>query len=84
VDAFCDCSATASEHRVARDVVVRISIDRIAGRTLPEDREKMLNFLNGHIDPFVADRGFEWELHIDETSPEPCEIQGMSAPPPGS
>jgi Putative oxalocrotonate tautomerase enzyme len=75
VDAFCDCSPTASEHRVARDVVVRISIDRIAGRTLPEDREKMLNFLDGHIHPFVADRGFEWELHIDETSPDACEIQ---------
>jgi len=57
------------------DVVVRISIDRIAGRTLPEDREKMLNFLDGHIHPFVADRGFEWELHIDETSPDACEIQ---------
>jgi hypothetical protein len=40
VDAFCDCSPTASEDRVAPDVVVRISIDRIAGRTLPEPRRR--------------------------------------------
>ncbi len=69
---------------VARNDFVRISIDHIARSTLPEDRQKMLNFLNSHIDPFVKDRGFEWELHIDETPRDLWTVQGMFPPPSGS
>ena len=69
---------------VARNDFVRISIDHIARSTLPEDRQKMLNFLNSHIDPFVKERGFEWELHIDETPRDLWTVQGLFPPPSGS
>ena len=63
---------------------MRISIDHIARSTLPEDRQKMLKFLNRHIDPFIKDRGFDWELHIDETPRDLWTVQGMYPPASGS
>jgi hypothetical protein len=79
-----DTAASLFIGGVARDNFVRISIDHIARSTLPEDRQKMLNFLNTHIDPFVKDRGFEWELHVDETPRDLWTVQGMFPPPSGS
>ncbi len=64
---------------------VRIWIDHIA-RTLPtpEIRARWLARSDEAIAPFVRDRGFDWEYHIDETSPELWSIQGHRPPPPGS
>ena len=34
--------------------------------------------------PFVKDRGFNWEVHIDETPMDLWRVQGIVPPPPGS
>lgn len=64
---------------------VRISIDHIA-RQFPNDdvRQRWLAMVNGALEPFIAARGFDWELHVDETPPEIWLIQGMRPPPPDS
>ena len=69
---------------VSRDDFVRISIDHIARKSVPEERELMLKFLNKSIHPFVRDRGFDWEIHIDETARDLWTIQGMRPPDEGS
>ena len=66
------------------DNFVRVSIDHIA-RRLPDDlKELRLTQINGAIDPFVKDRGFDWEVHIDETPFDLWSIQGYRPPPPNS
>jgi hypothetical protein len=36
------------------------------------------------VDPFVRERGYAWEIHIDETPIELWSIEGMKPPAPGS
>jgi phenylpyruvate tautomerase PptA (4-oxalocrotonate tautomerase family) len=61
----------------ARQGFVRIAIDHIARTVPPEERESLLTFVNKSIDPFVRDRGLDWEIHIDETPRDLWMIQGM-------
>jgi phenylpyruvate tautomerase PptA (4-oxalocrotonate tautomerase family) len=46
---------------------VRIWIDRIARVTAPERRAWWLERVNTTLNPFVRERGYRWEVHIDET-----------------
>ena len=64
---------------------VRIWIDHIA-RTLPtaEARARWIGMCDAALAPFVGDRGFDWEFHIDETSFELWSIQGIRPPTAGS
>jgi phenylpyruvate tautomerase PptA (4-oxalocrotonate tautomerase family) len=61
---------------------VRIWIDHIA-RTLPtaELRKWWIGQCDAALAPFVRDRGFAWEFHIDETPFELWSIQGFRPPP---
>jgi hypothetical protein len=34
--------------------------------------------------PYVRDRGFDWEIHINETPMDLWRIQGLVPPPPES
>src|SRR3546814_18432551 len=47
---------------------IRIWVDHIA-RTFQSDemRVNFFTYVNKLLAPFIADRGFEWELHVDET-----------------
>jgi len=60
---------------------VRIWVDHIA-RTLPsaEARTWWIGQCNEALQPFIGDRGFDWEFHIDETSFELWSIQGIRPP----
>lgn len=62
---------------------VRIWVDHIA-RTLPdaEARTRWMGFVIKTLTPFIGDRGFDWEFHIDETSFELWSINGMRPPLP--
>ena len=60
-------------------------MDHIA-RQLDSDEAKA-NFLarvDKAIAPFVKERGFDWEFHVDETPFDLWIVQGMRPPRPGT
>ena len=63
------------------DKFVRIWVDHIA-RKLPTDEHKQrwVRACDDALAPFVRDRGYSWEFHIDETPFDLWSIQGMSPP----
>ncbi len=66
------------------DNFIRLTIVQIA-RTLPDDRKVWwLERINETIAPFVKERGFDWEFHIDETPFDLWSVQGYQPPPPDS
>lgn len=66
----------------AHDRFVRFRIDHLA-RTLPGAgmREWWMRTVEGLIAPFVKDRGFDWEVTIDEVPADLWTIQGEIPPP---
>lgn len=64
-----------------RDDFVRIWIDHIA-RTLPDAdmRTWWIARCDEVLAPFIKERGFSWEYHIDETSHELWSIEGYRPP----
>lgn len=69
----------------ARDNFVRIWIDHIA-REFPNDEMSIpfMNAVNKIISPWVKDRGYDWEFHVDETPFSLWSIQGYSPPREGT
>ena len=63
---------------------VRIWIDQIARTTAPERRAWWLERVNTTLNPFVRERGYRWEVHIDQTPIDFWTIQGMKPPDPDS
>jgi len=64
---------------------VRISVDHIARQFSSDDmRQKWLNMVNSALEPLLGGRGYDWELHVDETPNELWLIQGMRPPLPNS
>lgn len=61
---------------------IRFKIDQIA-RTIPGPilREWWMRTLDTIIGPFVKDRGYDWEVSIDETPCDLWSLQGEFAPP---
>jgi phenylpyruvate tautomerase PptA (4-oxalocrotonate tautomerase family) len=64
------------------DKFVRFKVDHIA-RTLPGPiiREWWVRKIDEIIAPFVRDRGFDWEVSIDETPFDLWSLQGEIPPP---
>jgi phenylpyruvate tautomerase PptA (4-oxalocrotonate tautomerase family) len=64
------------------DNFVRISIDHIA-RSLPTPQAKAwwIAQCDEALAPFVRDRGYRWEFHIDETPFDIWSVQGLRPPP---
>lgn len=64
---------------------VRIWVDHIA-RTFRSDEMKVrfLEKMNEVLAPWIAARGFEWELHVDETPFDLWTIQGYFPPREGT
>src|SRR6516162_978662 len=64
---------------------VRIHMDHIARQLTSEvAKTKFLARVEGAIAPFVKDRGFDWELHIDETPFDLWAVQGIRPPRAGT
>ena len=63
---------------------VRIWIDQIARMTPPERRPFWLERVSSTLDPFVKERGYRWEIHIDQTPIDLWSINGMKPPDAGS
>jgi len=61
---------------------IRFKIDQIA-RTIPGPilREWWMKTLDTVLAPFVKDRGYDWEVSIDETPCDLWSLQGELAPP---
>lgn len=61
---------------------VRFNIDHMA-RTLPGRvlREFWVHYVDSVIQPWVADRGFDWEFTITEAPADLWSIQGFVPPP---
>ena len=61
---------------------VRFKVDHIA-RTLPGQvlREWWIRTLDAVIAPYVKDRGYDWEISVDETPFDLWSLQGELAPP---
>jgi phenylpyruvate tautomerase PptA (4-oxalocrotonate tautomerase family) len=68
-----------------RNNFVRLVAEHIA-RQLPttELRRGAMQLFEAKIAPFVKDRGYDWEMHIDETSRDFWTVQGLVPPPPES
>lgn len=66
---------------------VRIWVDHIA-RSFPKDAKEMkakwLGRAEKALAPYVAERGRDWEIHIDETPFDLWQVQGLAPPPPNS
>ena len=61
---------------------VRIHMDHIARQLTSEAaKTKFLARVEDAIAPFVKDRGFDWEFHIDETPFDLWAVQGIRPPP---
>jgi phenylpyruvate tautomerase PptA (4-oxalocrotonate tautomerase family) len=65
-----------------RNNFVRLVAVHIA-RQLPtaELRRAAMNRIEEKIGPFVKDRGYDWEIHIDETPIDFWTVQGLVPPP---
>ena len=60
---------------------VRIHADHIARQMDSEARKKMfLARVEAAVAPFIKDRGFDWEFHVDETPFDLWTIQGLRPP----
>ena len=64
---------------------VRISVDHIA-RTFQSDERRtgFFKLINKLLAPWIADRGFDWEMHVDETPFDLWTIQGHFPPREGT
>ncbi|GAB7345595.1 hypothetical protein MBLNU457_3895t1 [Dothideomycetes sp. NU457] len=62
---------------------IRISVDHIAVKQPDEDSayERSANRLVEVLKPHVADKGYDWEFHVDETERRYWRINGMAPPP---
>ena len=63
---------------------VRIWIDQIARTTAPKRRAWWLERVNTTLNRFARERGYRWEVHIDQTPIDFWIIQGMKPPDPDS
>jgi phenylpyruvate tautomerase PptA (4-oxalocrotonate tautomerase family) len=64
---------------------VRICVDHFARQlNTVEERALCMAVIEEKLAPFVKDRGFNWEVHIDETPMDLWRVQGLVPPPPGS
>ena len=69
--------------RVSKDKpFIRLAIDHIAV-TLPNEDEtykSMANSVDNALKPHVADKGYDWEFHINETERRLWKINGIFPP----
>jgi hypothetical protein len=64
---------------------------RPASRVSPTDfricaelRRRVMQLFEAQIAPYVRDRRYDWEIHIDETPFDCWQVQGLAPPTPKS
>ncbi len=64
---------------------VRITVDHIA-REFPSDKAMsgFMKHMNRVLKPWIEDRGFHWEMHVDETPFSLWTVQGHFPPREGT
>lgn len=68
-----------------RSNFVRITMDHIARAFSSEEvSRRFIDRVNQVLAPFVKDRGYDWELHIDETPFSLWSVQGHYPPRQGT
>ncbi|GJC87284.1 hypothetical protein ColLi_10122 [Colletotrichum liriopes] len=62
---------------------IRIAIDHIAVNLPNEDKmyKRVADGVNATLKPHIADKGYDWEYHIDETDKRLWRVNGLPAPP---
>jgi 4-oxalocrotonate tautomerase family enzyme len=61
---------------------VRVVVDTIARQMeTPEIRFLVMAAMEAALAPFVKDRGFDWEIHVDETPMDLWRVHGLVPPP---
>lgn len=65
---------------------IRIVIEHIAVRLPDEDKtyRETANAIDAVLKPHIADKGYDWEFHVDETERRLWKVNGLFAPPFGS
>ncbi|MFI5623059.1 tautomerase family protein [Nocardioides sp. NPDC051685] len=64
-----------------RDDFIHIATDIVARQLpTPEIRAACMSVINDTIRPFVQDRGFHVEIHLDQTPVELWRVEGITAP----
>jgi hypothetical protein len=65
---------------------IRIAIEHIAVRLPNEDEvyREIANGVDATLKPHIADKGYNWEFHIDETERRLWKINGLFPPTFGS
>lgn len=65
---------------------VRIVAEHIAVRLEDSDEiyKTTCDYIENTLKPHIADKGFDWEFHIDETERRLWRVNGMTPPPHGS
>src|SRR5882757_5858208 len=62
----------------ATNSFVRIRVDHFARQLdTAEERALCMAVIEQKLAPFVKDRGFDWEVHIDETPMDLWRVQGL-------
>jgi hypothetical protein len=62
---------------------IRLKIDHIA-ITLPDKDDvyaSVTKGLDAVLEPHIADKGYDWEYHVDETERRLWKVQGLNPPP---
>ncbi|KAJ4294380.1 hypothetical protein N0V90_008070 [Kalmusia sp. IMI 367209] len=64
---------------------IRLTVQHLA-RQLPsaEHRDRFLGRVDATLKPHVADKGYDWEYSVEETSRNLWKVQGLVPPMPGS
>ncbi|OSS54733.1 hypothetical protein B5807_01616 [Epicoccum nigrum] len=62
---------------------IRLAIEHIAVHQPNEDEayKRTANRVDATIKPHIADKGYDWEFHIDETERRLWRINGLYPPP---
>jgi hypothetical protein len=65
---------------------IRIVAEHIAVRLNDEDRiyKQTCDAIENALRPHIADKGYDWEFHVDETERRLWMVNGMIPPPFGS
>lgn len=63
---------------------IRITVAHIARQLRPDQKRATMDLLESVLARHIKDRGFDWEIHIDETPRELWNIQGFRPPDEGS
>lgn len=64
---------------------IRIVTDTIAvAMTSPEMRAAAMEGTEAFLEPFIKAKGYDWELHFDETPRDLWRVQGLIAPEQGT